>query len=1298
MLEGMDGFGLAIVAIDAYEHHDELPSAETAERIERLLGPYGLAAVSRASVTDEAADLVAFLDRWATAGDGPGPSLLYWVGHGSREGPHAWLLAGKSRSPLTDRRAVNARTVANMVRTRWVERAAGDGSWTVLVLDVCRGRDAATAIVNILTEDPSSRPSQVAVVEVGGSSATEVGRFADALEEALAGFTENDAVIPLRSLLFAATDRLGPQVEPTIWLSRDAALENPRATAAVLMTSQDLVTEWRAVVADLSPDVREHFLAKAQGTELGELGWHFAGRVEESARLASWLRDTTSGMLVVTGEPGAGKSALLGRFVALADPTVADVVGRAGLVADDRADRPEPGTFDGVVHLAGRTLHDTRAAIEQAVPGLAIGEDGVSLAAGRQITLLVDALDEAQAPHGIAYDLLRPLARHPNVRVVVGTRRSLEEGPDQPAAPHPELLDALAVSEDDALLLRREPEAMVTYARRRLAADAPNLDSGLAERIVRRVAEVDQPFLFVRLALHELLARADGLDRNTVDAMMSGSHGDVFARAVDRLARRRPATAQLLRALAYAHGRGLPRHDGVWAAVAHALYPDRVFGERDVAQALVDAAPYVVLDGEHDESVHRLGHKTFAERFLADDSDLAASHAAITDALLAAATEVGWASAASYLLAHLPRHAASSPARLDAVCADPGWLAAALDRFGIDQLLAILDATSLAARTPALLGVHGAVRRARVALARDPAQLAAQLHARLRNENDPAIRALVERLPSIAPPAWLRVTEGGGGWTASAHVAMTFDRKIRALAAGRLRDRPVILVGAGDTVASWDPARGTTERLLDTPGERVTALALWSSDGRDLVAAGAGYDGTVTVYASDGGPPLLRHTHIGCRHLTAGVLAGGEVVVVADYEGVLACTLDGAVKPVAIDAYTLAFGIEGDALLVLAEDPAGLRVQRLRARPHVTLTGQAGPDTVLEGATPGVAHAFVDLGGDTVVVVAHRERLDAWDAGSGRHLGGVASDAGFVVRTATALVMDGSLAFAAGNDTDHEGGYVVLRSPGGARAPVSTHPRLREAVAVSMGASLALVCDRGEAVLIDPQDPDPSSAAPLREGLTEQFGAAAPTAEPGAGRLRLGPAGPVGRPARLHVRRPGEWPVDARAFGFLDGRPVVATAHVDGLCWLWFADSGKVAAGPFGAYADELRLPEGYVKGGPQPSTDIAYREGPDGAVLARVHAGEVAAWDVRTRARLDVADIAGSEARAVALGVVEERLVLARGAAGGAISLWWAHDRQRLCGLVLDAGIHRLWFDHAAPTLVALTSDGALHVLDVVA
>ncbi len=191
----MSRFGLAIVAIDRYEQAERLPSTRNAARLQALLEPFG-AQVTQASPESKAEELRSFLYEWATDKQGPANTFIYWIGHGGREGLDAWLLATNSRSPFAGPVAVNASDVANMLRMRWTERTAGERAWTVLVLDCCRGRDAANVIVNTLTADLGSRPGRLAIVEVGGASATEVGRFIDALEEVLTEYIENDKAIP----------------------------------------------------------------------------------------------------------------------------------------------------------------------------------------------------------------------------------------------------------------------------------------------------------------------------------------------------------------------------------------------------------------------------------------------------------------------------------------------------------------------------------------------------------------------------------------------------------------------------------------------------------------------------------------------------------------------------------------------------------------------------------------------------------------------------------------------------------------------------------------------------------------------------------------------------------------------------------------------------------------------------------------------------------------------------------------------------------------------------------------------
>jgi hypothetical protein len=92
-----------------------------------------------------------------------------------------------------------------------------------------------------------------------------------------------------------------------------------------------------------------------------------------------------------------------------------------------------------------------------------------------------------------------------------------------------------------------------------------------------------------------------------------------------------------------------------------------------------------------------------------------------------------------------------------------------------------------------------------------------------------------------------------------------------------------------------------------------------------------------------------------------------------------------------------------------------------------------------------------------------------------------------------------------------------------------------------------------------------------------------------------------------------------------------------------------------------------------------------------------VAAWDVDTGESLVDPDHSGSEATAVALGLVEDAMVVVQGAAGGAISVWAAEHGRRLCGLTLDSGVRCLWFDQVAGSLAVLTADGRLHDIELV-
>ena len=103
-------------------------------------------------------------------------------------------------------------------------------------------------------------------------------------------------------------------------------------------------------------DERTHFVPKAQGAEQGELAWYFVGRDEERRQISTWLRTRQTGMLVVTGHAGVGKSALLGNVIVQMTAGLRDLLIRADQLRPiPEEERPPDGVFDAVILLTGMT-------------------------------------------------------------------------------------------------------------------------------------------------------------------------------------------------------------------------------------------------------------------------------------------------------------------------------------------------------------------------------------------------------------------------------------------------------------------------------------------------------------------------------------------------------------------------------------------------------------------------------------------------------------------------------------------------------------------------------------------------------------------------------------------------------------------------------------------------------------------------------------------------------------------------------------------------------------------------------
>lgn len=304
----------------------------------------------------------------------------------------------------------------------------------------------------------------------------------------------------------------------------------------------------------------------------------FTGREPELGACETWLaaREPQSGLRVVTGQPGAGKSSLLGMIVCALHPGLADVLPRFRTAGA----RPGPGEF-AAVHARGLMVREVVLAIAAQLrlgtgvtSAAALGDALAALPAGAPVpSIVVDALDEASAPIDHVDLLLQSLARlhrtatpgRPACRILVGTR------------PWPEFAGLLRAAEEsgglhdlDAIPLDRQRTELRSYLAARLRspflgerAVADHEVAGWADIVSddltdprRDSRERGGPFLVATLFAHHLM-RAGAGRRGRSAARVPRDLGEVLeldlaGMGPDRLLR------PLLVALAHAREPGMP--------------------------------------------------------------------------------------------------------------------------------------------------------------------------------------------------------------------------------------------------------------------------------------------------------------------------------------------------------------------------------------------------------------------------------------------------------------------------------------------------------------------------------------------------------------------------------------------------------------------------------------------------------------------------------------------------------------------------------------------------------------------
>ncbi|MGY5130385.1 ATP-binding protein [Streptomyces nigrescens] len=440
---------------------------------------------------------------------------------------------------------------------------------------------------------------------------------------------------------------------------------------------------------------------------------YVGGRTAALRALAAWRMRWPGAprVVVLTGNPGSGRSRLVTGFLMMCDPGY-----RKQLPLDDLdpatvpPDLPPPA----VPNPSGRTAAQVLWLIADHFGLSAVRSDDIcpELAAREEpVTIVVPDVDRAgpvraaDEPARLVREVLKPLAATETVQLLADVPRELAA----------ELAEALPPGQVQIIDLDApewaDPKGLVLHAVTALDPDAgapelpfttdPAVRRTLAEALAQRA---DGSRLTVQLAVQSLLMQPEGFDPAD-GSLLPGSVGETLDLHARRLGADPQTLRLLLAPLAFAEGEGLPVQ--LWGALANAV------AGRDMSQDLADgmllAAPFIQpveqAEGADDEAAGgetgadggrtllRLQHPGIAEEIRSGLPDVRDAQTKIAMALLEAVPQQNWSKADPYIRDHLAAHTLDA-GLLPQLLTDPGLFAhadpvtmrAAIEAVPLEQL------------------------------------------------------------------------------------------------------------------------------------------------------------------------------------------------------------------------------------------------------------------------------------------------------------------------------------------------------------------------------------------------------------------------------------------------------------------------------------------------------------------------------------------------------------------------------------------------------------------------------------